>query len=230
MILVKLQQNQPNGFRGAIWVKLWTSDAQRTTYTRQSQQLTMSPSCLRDLKLTNILNQLTCATPLSFLMKLKITNMSGLLMGSRPHRCNITVKYILITNTVMKKKQRAIWSEHKNNTFSTQTGPTTDFPLWLHAGGSGLRLYDGAGLFVALWFIEAIGLMSCLVLFLFLCFSVLLALRLPRLEKTELVFVLFVLLFDLRLFGYVCVLFLLVSGRAAVCDCDTPWTFLLPFF
>ena len=26
------------------------------------------------------------------------------------------------------------------------------------------------------------------------------------------------------------VLFLLVSGVAAVCDCDTPWTFLLIFF
>ena len=34
--------------------------------------------------------------------------------------------------------------------------------------------------------------------------------------------------FDLRLFGFVCFLFLL--GRAAVCDCGTPWTFLLPPF
>ena len=48
---------------------------------------------------------------------------------------------------------------------------------------------------------------------LFLCFSVLLVLRLPRLEKRELILVLFVRLFDLRLFGFVCFLFLLVSGK-----------------
>ena len=68
--------------------------------------------------------------------------------------------------------------------------------------------------------------MSCLVLF-----SVLLALRLPRLGKRELVLVLFI---------YVCsicaCLVLSVSysswclGRAAVCDCDTSWTFLLTLF
>ena len=56
------------------------------------------------------------------------------------------------------------------------------------------------------------------------------ALRLPRLGKRELILVLFVCLFDFRMFGFVCFLFLLVSGRAAVCDCGTPWTFLLPFF
>ena len=39
------------------------------------------------------------------------------------------------------------------------------------------------------------------------------ALRLPRLGKRELIFVLFVRLFDLRLFGFVCFLFLLVSGK-----------------
>ena len=49
--------------------------------------------------------------------------------------------------------------------------------------------------------------------FLFLCFSVLLALRLPLLGKRELVLVLFIRLFDLRLFGFVCFLFLLVSGK-----------------
>ena len=72
----------------------------------------------------------------------------------------------------------------------------------------------------------------------------------------ELILVPFVRLFDLRLFGFVCFLFLLMSGKgcfsyvcsvcacldlsvsssswglggAAVCDCGTPWTFLLPFF
>ena len=47
-------------------------------------------------------------------------------------------------------------------------------------------------------------------------FSVLLALRLPRLGKRELILVPFVRLFDLRLFGFVCCLFLLVSGKG--CD------------
>ena len=47
----------------------------------------------------------------------------------------------------------------------------------------------------------------------FLCFSVLLALRLPHLEKRELILVLFVRLFDLCLFGFVGFLFLLVSGK-----------------
>ena len=32
-------------------------------------------------------------------------------------------------------------------------------------------------------------------------------------------------LFDLRLFGFVCFLFLLVSGKAAACNCGTPWIF-----
>ena len=43
-------------------------------------------------------------------------------------------------------------------------------------------------------------------------FSVLLALRLPRLGKRELILVLFVRLFDLRLFGLVRFLFPFVSG------------------
>ena len=36
--------------------------------------------------------------------------------------------------------------------------------------------------------------------------------------------------FALVWFGFVCFLFLLVSGKGLVCDCGTPWTFLLPFF
>ena len=54
--------------------------------------------------------------------------------------------------------------------------------------------------------------LSCLNLFLCFC-SVLLALWLPRLGKRKLVLMLFVRLFDLRLFGCVCFLFLLVSGK-----------------
>ena len=71
-------------------------------------------------------------------------------------------------------------------------------------------------LFVALWFILRGDLFYVLpVVILFLCFffSVLLALRLPRLEKGELILVLFVRLFDLCLFGFVVLLFLLVSGK-----------------
>ena len=66
-------------------------------------------------------------------------------------------------------------------------------------------------LFVALWFIlrgDLFYVLPCVILF--LCFTVLLALRLPRLGKRELVLVLFV---RLRLFGFVCFLFLLVSGK-----------------
>ena len=72
-------------------------------------------------------------------------------------------------------------------------------------------------------FYEAICFMSYLVLFCCV-FSVLSALRLPRLGKRELILVLFVCLFDLRLFGFVWCL-----GRAAACDCGTLWTFPLPF-
>ena len=51
---------------------------------------------------------------------------------------------------------------------------------------------------------------------LFLCFSVLLVLRLPRLGKRELILVLFVRLFDLCLFGFVGFLILLGSGKGCV--------------
>ena len=69
-------------------------------------------------------------------------------------------------------------------------------------------------LFVVLWFIlrgDVFYVLACVILF--LCFSVLLALRLPRLGKRELILVLFLRLFDLRLFGFVCFIFLLVSGK-----------------
>ena len=84
-------------------------------------------------------------------------------------------------------------------------------------------------LFVALCFIlrgDLLYVFPCVILF--LCFSVLLVLRLPRFGKRELIFVLFVRLFDLCLFVGSSSSWGL--GRAAVCDCGTPWTFLLPFF
>ena len=62
-------------------------------------------------------------------------------------------------------------------------------------------------------------------------FSVLLIVRLPHLEKKELILVLIICFF------FICAcLVLSVSssfwclGRAAACDCGTLWTFLLPFF
>ena len=69
-------------------------------------------------------------------------------------------------------------------------------------------------LFVALWFIprgDLFYVLPCVILF--LCISVLLALRLPRLGKRELILVLFIRLFDLCLFEFVGFLFLLVSGK-----------------
>ena len=68
--------------------------------------------------------------------------------------------------------------------------------------------------YVALWFIlrgDLLYVFPCVILF--LCFSVLLVLRLPRLGKRELILVLFVRLFDLCLFGFVGFLFLLGSGK-----------------
>ena len=59
-------------------------------------------------------------------------------------------------------------------------------------------------LFVALWFIlrgDLLYVFQCVILF--LCFSVLLVLRLPRLGKRELILVFFVRLFGLCLFRFV---------------------------
>ena len=87
-------------------------------------------------------------------------------------------------------------------------------------------------LFVALWFILRVDLfyvLPCVILF--LCFSVLLALQLPRLGKRELVLVLFVCLFDLLLFGFVCFLFLLgVWEGLSFVIVALPGLFSYPFF
>ena len=69
-------------------------------------------------------------------------------------------------------------------------------------------------LFVALRFIlrgDMFYVLPCVILF--LCFSIFLALRLPRLRKRELILVLFVRLFDLCLFGFVGFFFLWVSWK-----------------
>ena len=85
--------------------------------------------------------------------------------------------------------------------------------------------------FVALWFIlrgDLFYVLPCVILF--LCFSVLLALRLPRLGKRELFLLLFVRLFDLCLFGLSVFSSSWCLGGAAVCDCGAPWAFLIPSF
>ena len=69
-------------------------------------------------------------------------------------------------------------------------------------------------LIVALWFILRGDLLYVFpFVFLFLCFSVLLVLRLPRLDKRELILVLFVRLFGLFLFRFVGFLFPMGSGK-----------------
>ena len=84
-------------------------------------------------------------------------------------------------------------------------------------------------LFVALWYIprgDLFYVLPCVILF--LCLFVLLALRLLRLGKRELIFVLFICLFDLRVCGFVYFLFFFVSGKGCGLCCGTPWTFLQP--
>ena len=86
-------------------------------------------------------------------------------------------------------------------------------------------------LFVALWFIlrgDVFYVLHCVILF--LCFSVFLALRLPRLGKRELILVLFVRSFDLCLFGFVGFLFLLVSGKGCCLWLWHSLDFYLTFF
>ena len=82
--------------------------------------------------------------------------------------------------------------------------------------------------FVALWFILQGDLCLTLCYFVLVFFSP--ALRLPRLGKRELILVFFICLFDLCLFGLSVSSSSWCLGRAAVCHCGIPWTFLLPFF
>ena len=86
-------------------------------------------------------------------------------------------------------------------------------------------------LFVALWFIlrgDLLYVFPCVILF--LCFSVLLVLRLPRLGKRELILVLFVRLFGLCLFRFVGFLFLLGSGKGCGLCLWHSLNFSLTFF
>ena len=86
-------------------------------------------------------------------------------------------------------------------------------------------------LFVALWFIlrgDLFYVLPCVILF--LCFSVLLALRLPRLRKRELILVHFIHFFDLCLFGFVGYLFLFVSWKSCGLRLWHSLDFSLTFF
>ena len=81
-------------------------------------------------------------------------------------------------------------------------------------------------LFVALWFIlrgDFFYVLPCVILF--LCFAVLLVLRLPRLGKI----VLFVRLVDLCLFGFVGFLFIFLSGMGCGFRLWHPLDFSLTF-
>ena len=91
------------------------------------------------------------------------------------------------------------------------------FPLPLGVW-EGLRFVIVAlpGLFSYLFFILRGDLFYVLPCVLFLCFSVLLALCLPRLGKRELILELLVRLFDSCLFDFVGFFFLLVSGKGWV--------------
>ena len=71
-------------------------------------------------------------------------------------------------------------------------------------------------LFVALWFYSTRRFVLSLALFFFffvLVFFSPFSIAITTLGKRELILVLYVRLFDLRLFGFVCFLFLLVSGK-----------------
>ena len=103
-------------------------------------------------------------------------------------------------------KCRTVWlSVHRNIVYLNITCVDISF----------LHRYADPGVSLTLccfvvYFTRRFGLSLALFWF-FLYFSVLLALRLPRLGR-ELILVLFVRLLDLRLFGFVCFLFLFVSG------------------
>ena len=71
------------------------------------------------------------------------------------------------------------------------------------AGRSGAVVPELVLLFVALWFVlqgDLLYVLPCVIFF--LCFSVLLVLRLPRLGRRGMVLVLFMRLFGLCLFGF----------------------------
>ena len=110
------------------------------------------------------------------------------------------------------KRRRAIkeWSIAINNDWFDNLNP----PVVCSTDRSKAVVSVLVLLLVALWFIQRGDLLyvfPCVILF--LCFSVLLVLRLPRLGKRELIFVLFVRLFGLGLFRFVGFLFLLGSGK-----------------
>ena len=91
--------------------------------------------------------------------------------------------------------------------------------------------FAGVSLTLALWFIlrgDLLYVFPCVILF--LCFSVLLVLRLPRLGKRELILVLFVRLFGLCLFRFVGFLFLLGSGKGCGLWLCQSLDFSLTFF
>ena len=78
-------------------------------------------------------------------------------------------------------------------------------------------------------FYEANRFKSCLVPSCSCVFSPFCIVIISLKEERELILVLFVCLFDLRLFGLSVSSSSWCLGRAAACNCCTPWTFLLHF-
>ena len=116
------------------------------------------------------------------------------------------------------------------SSLDTPPPPRPHPPVVCSADRSGAVVPVLVLLFVALWFIlrgDLLYVFSCVILF--LCFSVLLVLRLPRLGKRELTLVLFVRLFGLCLFRFVGFLFLLGSGKGCGLWLWPSMDFSLPF-
>ena len=85
-------------------------------------------------------------------------------------------------------------------------------------------------LFIALWFIlrgDLLYVFPCVILF--LCLSPF-SIAITSLGEERANLSAFRTFVRFCLFRFVGFLFLLGSGKAAVCDCGTHWTFLLPFF
>ena len=117
-------------------------------------------------------------------------------------------------------RQLFLWNKIKYSVmpYSHSNSTNTGFPVLLL-------------LFGALWFIlrgDLLYVLPCVILF--VCFSILLALRLPCLGKRQIILVLFVCLIDLCLFVFVGSLFLLVSGKGRGLWLSHSLDFSLTFF
>ena len=137
------------------------------------------------------------------------------------HFClSVTYKISIETNRIQKKLVPQIYNI--NGYFKPMT-----YMSYIYAYEIELRLYSSLTLCCFVVYSTRQFILPCVILF--LCFSFLLALRLPCLGKRELTIVLFI-----RCSICACLVLSVSSsswclGRAAAYDCGIPWTFLLPF-